>query len=315
MSANWRRVQNSGCTKREFLALALTACAADGKPSLNAGHIDAHVHVWTPDKKRYPWDSRYAEPAADPVSFTPEQLLKYTQPVGVSRIVLIQMSFYGTDNSYMLDAMSKYPSTFSGVAVVDERSAAVKHEMLRLMGHGVRGFRITPSTDQKGWLETDGMFAMWKCGAEQRLAMCCLIGADAIPSVDRMSARLPETPVVIDHLARIGVDGTVRDADVRALCDLSRHRNVYVKVSAFYALGRKQYPYTDLGPMIRRVFESFGPQRLMWASDAPFQIQKPYTYSGSLALVRDRLDFLNSHDREWLLGKTAEQLFFADRRF
>jgi predicted TIM-barrel fold metal-dependent hydrolase len=67
--------------------------------------------------------------------------------------------------------------------------------------------------------------------------------------------------------------------------------------------------------MIRRVFESFGPQRLMWASDAPFQIQKPYTYSGSLALVRDRLDFLNSHDREWLLGKTAEQLFFADRRF
>jgi hypothetical protein len=28
--------------------------------------------------------------------------------------------------------------------------------------------------------------------------------------------------------------------------------------------------------------------------------------------VRDRLDFLNSHDRDYLLGKTAEQLFFAD---
>ena len=184
--------------------------------------------------------------------------------------------------------------------------------MVRLKGHGVRGFRITPGTEPKGWLEKEGMFAMWKCGAEQRLAMCCLIGVDAIPSVDRMSARFPETPVIIDHLARIGVDGKVRDANVLALCDLSRHRNVYVKVSAFYALGRKQYPYTDMGLMIRRVYESFGPQRLMWASDAPFQVHTPHTYSGSIELVRDRLDFLNSQDREWLLGKTAEQLFFAD---
>jgi len=281
---------------------------------MNASCIDAHVHVWTPDKKRYPLDPRYAGPAADPVSFTPEQLFEHTRPVGVSRIVLIQMSFYGTDNSFMLDAIRRYPSTFSGVAVVDEGLPAVQHEMVRLMQHGVRGFRIAPGTDHKDWLESDGMLAMWKCGAEQRLAMCCLIGADAIPSIDRMSARFPETPVVIDHLARIGVDGNVRDADVCALCDLSRHRNVYVKVSAFYALGMKHYPYTDLGPMIRRVYESFGPQRLMWASDAPFQVQKPHTYAGSLELVRERLNFLNSHDREWLVGKTAEQLFFAGRR-
>jgi predicted TIM-barrel fold metal-dependent hydrolase len=278
---------------------------------LSTSQIDAHVHVWTPDRKLYPFDPGYAGPAADPASFTPEQLFAHTRPAGVSRIVLIQMSFYGTDNSYMLDAMKRYPSIFSGVAVIDGRSAAVHSEMLRLKGRGVRGFRITPGVDTKGWLETEGMFAMWKCGAEQRLAMCCLIGADAIPSVDRMSARFPETPVVIDHLARIGFDGKVRDADVRALCDLSRHRNIYVKVSAFYALGKKQYPYTDLEPMIRRVYESFGPHRLMWASDAPFQVQKPHTYAGSLELVRDRLDFLNSHDRECLLGKTAEQLFFA----
>jgi predicted TIM-barrel fold metal-dependent hydrolase len=312
MSANFgRKIHRAGYTKREFLALAWTACAAVANPSSSAGHIDAHVHVWTPDKKRYLWDPRYRGPAADPASFTPEQLFEHTRPAGVSRVVLIQMSFYGTDNSYMLDAMKRYPSTFSGVAVVDAGSATVRDEMVRLMGHGVRGFRITPDRDPKGWLETEGMSAMWKCGAEHRLAMSCLIGADAIPSVDRMSTKFPETPVVIDHLARIGVDGKVQDADVRALCDLSRHRNLYVKVSAFYALGRKQYPYTDLAPMIRRVYESFGPQRLMWASDSPFQVQAPHTYAGSLELVRDRLDFLNSHDREWLLGKTAEQLFFA----
>ena len=300
-------------TRREFLAIAATTTCATGaeKPSSAGGYIDAHVHVWTPDKTPYPWDPHYTGPAADPVSFTPEQLLRHARPVAVARIVLVQMSFYGFDNSYMLDAMKRYASVFSGIAVVDARAPGVRVEMLRLKGQGVRGFRITPGNDPKGWLETPGMTAMWKCGAEQRLAMCGLFGPDAIPSVDRMCIQFPETPVVIDHLALIGTDGKVRDADVRALCDLARHRDLYVKLSAFYALGKKQYPYTDLTGMIRRVYDSFGPQRLMWASDSPFQVKPPHTYAGSIQLVRDRLDFLTKQDREWLLGKTAERVFFS----
>ena len=54
------------------------------------------------------------------------------------------------------------------------------------------------------------------------------------------------------------MDGMVRDTDVRQLCKLAKHPNVYVKVSAFYALGRKQAPYTDLVPMIRRICENYG---------------------------------------------------------
>ena len=161
------------------------------------------------------------------------------------------------------------------------------------------------------WLDSAGMQAMWRCGAEKRIAMCPLIGPDAIPSVDRMCAKFPDTPVVIDHLARIGADGEIRQADVRALCALARHRNVHVKVSAFYALGKKQYPYTDLSPFIQSLYDAYGPQRLMWASDSPFQVQAPHTYAGSIELVRDRLDFLSHEDREWLLRKSAERVFFS----
>jgi hypothetical protein len=34
------------------------------------------------------------------------------------------------------------------------------------------------------------------------------------------------------------------------------------------------------------------------------------TYQASIGLVRDRLDFLSKADREWLLAKTAEAVFF-----
>jgi predicted TIM-barrel fold metal-dependent hydrolase len=295
-------------TRRTVLTgLALAAHAAGQDRS--SGYIDAHVHVWTPDVTRFP---RAMDGSAyKPLSFTPEELWAVARPCGVSRVVLVQMSFYGTDNSYMLDAIKRYPGDFAGIGIVDSEAPGVQAEMLRLLTLKVRGYRITPRSGGSGWLDTPGMQAMWRCGAQNRIAMCPLIGASAVASVDKMCEKFPDTPVVIDHMARTGVDGTLHEADIRALCALARYKNVHVKVSAFYALGKKQYPYTDLIPLIRALYDSFGPQRLMWASDSPFQVQKPHTYIGSIELVRDRLDFLSKEDREWLLRKSAEKVFFS----
>ena len=141
--------------------------------------------------------------------------------------------------------------------------------------------------------------------------MCPLIDADDLPAVDRMCSAFPDTPVVIDHCARIGGDGQFRDADVRQLCDLAKHRHTYVKLSAFYYLGAKRPPYADVLPMVRRLVGAFGPERLMWATDSPFQVQSPHSYQASLELIRDRLDFVSQSDRQWILGRTAASLFFT----
>jgi predicted TIM-barrel fold metal-dependent hydrolase len=270
--------------------------------------IDAHVHVWIDDRKRYP---RAIEREARPDRFTPSDFFSHAKPSGVTRAVLIQMSFYRFDNSYMLDVMREHKGAFSGVGIVDPAGARPDQAMIDLARRGVRGFRITPGGSPKTWLDTTGMEAMWRCGSERRLAMCPLLNPDALPSLDRMCARHPETTVVIDHLARIGADGEIRDSDTRLLCALARHRNVSVKVSAFYALGRKAVPYTDLAPLIRRVFEDFGPRRLMWASDSPFQVQDGHTYAASISLIREGLPFLSAEDRDWLLERTAASIFFA----
>ena len=95
----------------------------------------------------------------------------------------------------------------------------------------------------------------------------------------------------------------------RVSAALAAHRNVFVKVGAFYALGKKTPPYLDLGPLIRRVVQAFGARRCMWESDCPFQVVS-HRYEDSIALIRDRLDFLSKDDRDWLLFRTAEQTLF-----
>ena len=273
--------------------------------------IDAHVHVWTPETDRYPLAAGFRVDQMVPASFTPAELLAQARPCGVQRIVLIQMSFYGFDNSYMLDTIAAHCGVFSGVAVIDDAAPDPAAEMRRLAARGVRGFRIYPRhLPLDRWLAGQGMQAMWRCGAEENLAMCHLIDPAALPSVDRMCEQHPETPVVIDHFARIGIDGTIREADLDNLCRLARHPRTYIKLSAYYALGAKQPPYLDLVPMIRRLLDAYGPERLMWATDCPFQVAAN-SYDNSLALIRDRCDFLSDEDRRHLLRRTAERVFFG----
>jgi len=292
---------------------ALMVLRAEGEAAMieqAVSVVDAHVHIWTPDRKRFPHDRSYSGPEYHPDSFTAEQMLAIAGPCGVNRVVLVEMSFYGTDNSYLLHAIKSYPGVFSGIAVVDYDSPELESEMMRLRSLGVRGFRVNRGNRGADWLETQNMQSFWQHAAEKRMAICPLIDSESIPALDRMCARFPATVVVVDHMARIGIDGHVRPETVQSLCKLAQHPGAHVKVSAFYALGKKQYPYTDLVPMIHALYDAYGPGRLMWGSDSPFQAEAPHSYSGSLELVWDRLDFLTPADAEWLLRKTAETIFF-----
>lgn len=289
-------------SRRTFMGAALAAAGG------GSGWIDAHSHVWTPDTERYPVLPGHDVRKRTPVSFTPEELLAEARPCGVERVVLIQMSWYGADNRYMLDAMARYRGVFSGVAVIDENDRPAE-AMRRLKRRGVRGFRIRPRTPE--WLDGAAMKAMWECGGEEGLAMCPLINPDALPALGRMCRRFPETTVVIDHFARVGAGGEIREDELAALCGLAVHPRVHVKLSAFYTLGKRTPPYLDLVPVIRRLYDAYGPGRLMWATDCPFQLLNGNTYRASVELIRDRLDFITPADRGLLLRGTAARVFFA----
>lgn len=303
--------------RRSFLrASALSALVTAGCVSLpptTPNYIDAHVHVWTPDTQRYPLAEGFLrEKDMVPPSFTPAELFAHCRSLGVSRVVLIQMSFYKFDNSYMLDMIEAQPGVFRGVAIVDEAHPNVAAEMDALAQRGVRGFRVRATRAlAEGWKDSAGMRKMWSHAAEKGLSICLLSDPDALPAIQSMCKQFPKTRVVIDHFARIGMSGRIVPGELEELSRLSDFEHTYVKTSAFYALGSKTAPYDDLGPMLRTLHSAYGSRRLMWGSDCPFQVQPGHNYADSLGLIRDRLDFLTPEDKEWMLRRTAESVFFA----
>jgi len=61
------------------------------------------------------------------------------------------------------------------------------------------------------------------------------------------------------------------------------------------------YPFRDLQPFIKRIFDTYGPRRLLWGSDLS---RLKCSYRECLDQFRVSLDFLSEEDKEWILGKT-----------
>jgi predicted TIM-barrel fold metal-dependent hydrolase len=275
-----------------------------------AKYIDTHVHVWTDDVARYPLAPKYEPRDLAVPRYLPEDILSEAHSHDVNRVVLIQMSYYGFDNSFLLDSIAKHPVQFRAIAVIDDNGKDPAGVMRDLARHGVRGFRVMAVAPGERLANRTGLRAMLACASDQNLIASFLINPELLPDIAELCARFPQTPVLVDHLGRIGMAAPIQDDEVRALCDLARFPRAMVKVSAFYALGEKRTPHSDLTPLIQRVYEAFGPQRLMWGSDAPFQTMAE-TYEDSISVIRHRLPFLSGADQEWILRRTAEALFFS----
>ena len=291
-------------------ALALTAAGLAGCTALRgtrSGHIDAHSHIWTTDINKFPLREGVSIDDLKPRSFTAEDLIKLGQTEGVTRHVLISHGpYYGYDNDYMTHAAAAHPDVFAVVGALNPARPNLPATMRDNRMRGITGYRIKPEGNAR-WLEVETMQTMWRAGAEQRIAMCPLINPEYVAGLGPMCEKFPDTPVVIDHCARIDAQHEKELAD---LCALAKHPNVHVKVSAFYAFGAKQPPYDEQIPRIKALYEAFGPRRLMWASDCPYQLGGDNTYAASIGLIRDRIDFLSAEDKQWLLRRTAEKVYF-----
>jgi 2-pyrone-4,6-dicarboxylate lactonase len=106
------------------------------KLALPARAVDCHAHVFGPsDKYPYAATRLYTPP---PVYL--EDYLAMLSTAGFARGVLVQTGLYGTDNSFILDAIEAHPGQLRGIALIGED--VTDKELRRLAESGVRGFRV-----------------------------------------------------------------------------------------------------------------------------------------------------------------------------
>jgi 2-pyrone-4,6-dicarboxylate lactonase len=226
---------------------------------LPPGACDAHCHVFGP-AARFPYAPGRRYTPAD----APKEMLRALHDhLGVERAVIVQASCHGTDNAAMLDCIASYPKRYRGVAIVDDSFTDADFD--KLDAGGVRGVRFN-FVRHLGGAPDMAVFARVIDRIKQRgwHVVLHLDAPDIIP-LSGMIRKLP-LPFVIDHMGRVPAAAGVDQPPLRALIELSRLENCWIKVCSAERISLP--PYAAAVPIAQALVEA-APERVLWGTDFP----------------------------------------------
>jgi predicted TIM-barrel fold metal-dependent hydrolase len=223
---------------------------------------DCHVHVFDPGRFLFAASRTYT-----PESATAAQLLALHRALQISRVVIVQPSVYGTDNSCLLDAMKQYGSEARGVAVLPTGiSSTTLDDMERA---GIRGVRINLGTVANTNL--DDARRRLKSVVEQIQGRKWHVQIyAALPVIAGLSDLIlaSPVPVVLDHFGGAKAALGPQQPGFDTLLELVRSGKGYVKISGAYRASDQPPDYPDVVPLARALIEA-NPHRILWGSDWP----------------------------------------------
>jgi len=225
---------------------------------------------------------------------------------GVSRTVLIQVIHYRWDNRFVASVLKRYPQYFKGVCRVNPEDTDAPDHLSKLTEEGFHGVRLSPSAGSEGdWIKGPLMAPLWRRCAQLKVPMTILTPVTRLPDLVPLIEKNPELTVVIDHMADSPLDEPKK---LEMLLDLARYPKVLVKISHMWSLSKQPYPYPDAAEQVKRLYDKFGAERLVWGTDWPICL-KQVSYAKAVALFRDHMGFMSPADHEQVLYKTVQRVW------
>jgi L-fuconolactonase len=262
-------------TRREFLgelAVVASVGASRFQPS-SIPIIDTHIHLFDPTR---PQGAPYSGPPGVPVEPSlPPRYRKLAAPLGIVGAVKIEASPWIEDNLWVLEVAERDPIIVGVVGNLEPDKADFpemleryhKNRLFRGIRYGnLWGRDITKQAENPAFI-----------GGLKLLQQADLVLDTANPRVDllqaivRITDKVPDLRVVLDHLPSLEPTTETRKAYDDALGELQRRPHVFVKLSAVIHRVNGQVS-TELAPYRDRLDQligRFGEDRILFGSDWP----------------------------------------------
>jgi 2-pyrone-4,6-dicarboxylate lactonase len=221
---------------------------------------DVHFHAFEPG---YPYVSRphYTFPEA-----TLDQYLAVCAFLGIERMVLVQPSFYGTDNSLLLDALQRLGDRARGVVMVEEDISEAQLDLFH--ARGVRAIRLDLFA-RASWSRTDLQAYILRMlerakprGWHLQFYTPGYVVRDLLPFLATI-----EHDFVIDHMGYMLEEDGLTAKDFARLLEVMQTGYAWLKLSGPYRIA-KHRGYEAVAPLARQIAAT-RPERALWGSDWP----------------------------------------------
>ena len=263
--------------------------------------VDAQVHIWGANTPERPWPARHQPHREVPLG--KEELLREIDAAGVNRAVIVPPSWEGDRNDLALAAAQAHPYRFAVMGRLDAETPGARGAIATWRRQpGMLGLRFTFHRPQLLAPLIEGRIDwLWPEAEKAGVPIYVLVPHALVHLIDRIAERHAGLKLVMDHLALTSGkfdEEAFRDLD--QLLAIAKRPNVAAKVSALPCYTQGAYPYHNLHPYIRRVYDAFGPKRMFWGSDLS---RLPCTYRQGVTMFTEEIPWLTTEDKEWIMGR------------
>lgn len=284
--------------------------------------IDSHLHLFRAVSDRYP-RTVYPGLADADLAVPAEKLISLMESTRVDKAIVVPL---GPEDHYLGEIIEQYPGRFAGVGCYDGSAPdQAKNLDDRINKSNIQGIRIgevDASADTPDDPRQFSMFPLLEAMSERNLRVWFYAESRQVQLLEKVLDVLPQLVVVFNHCGfMVSLDNLTVDQHYRPhfttevppptlelLGRLAERPNTYIHFSGQYAFSHDPYPYPDMLPVADFIYNTFGPNRMLWASDFPWVAEQP-GYAQQLALVDHLLPNLTQAERQQITGGTAASLF------
>jgi L-fuconolactonase len=283
-----------------------------------AAIVDAHHHLWDPDRRPYPWMTGDLEALRRPRGLG--DLRAVTEPAGVGETVVVQATSSEEETTDLLrQAAASDGLVAAVVGWVDLTAPDVAGRIAALRagegGERLAGIRhqVQDEPDPEWLLRADvrrGLQAVAAAG----LVYDLLLLPVHLPAALQVADELDALALVVDHGAKPPIAAGGWEPWSSDLAALAARERVHCKLSGLVT----EAPWdgwreAGIERYAMRLLELFGPARLMFGSDWPV-CTLAASYGEVLDLARAALAGLGDGERDEVLGETARRFYGLDGR-
>lgn len=298
--------------RRQSLGLLATGLAVSARSSLaNSAAdspivVDTHLHCFAgPNAPQFPYHER--APYRPERAATPQFLLERMDGAGIDRAIVVHPEPYQDDHRYLEHCLDVGAGRLKGTCLFfadRPESMAALPKFLRRRRDQIVATRLHAYAPNRlpPW-NTPELDRLWRIASEAGVAMQIHLEPRYAKWLDPYVRRYRDTRVIIDHLGR-PMQGTPEEHAV--VLRWSELPNTIMKLASIPR--RDKYPHRDVAPVVRRLAELWGADRLIYGggfnADATDHSYRQYRQRIAAMLTN-----LSQDDHAKIFGLNAARLF------
>jgi predicted TIM-barrel fold metal-dependent hydrolase len=274
--------------------------------------IDTHIHLYDTTRTHgAPYPGTPAPPEM-PKASTSKLYQSMARPLGIVGAVVVEASPWIEDNLWALQAAEADPIIVGVIGNLQPEKPEFAEYLERYLKHPLfRGIRYATlwGYDLPQQIESPVFVEGVRKMAAAGLVLETNASLRLLQSAARLTDRVPDLRVVIDHIAGAAPAAPEKAAFDAALAELKSRQTIYGKLSA--AIGSRS-PSRDVAAhkdRLDQLSETFGEDRVLFGSDYPNSLRSKVSLDVSVGLMKAYMSTKSTSAQEKFFWRNSAKAY------